>query len=402
VKPILEIQNVSKQYSINKEVESYLSIRDSLTNVFKFKKKKKSFLALEDISFKVEPGESIGVIGKNGAGKSTLLKILSRITPPTTGQIITRGRIASLLEVGTGFHPELTGHENILLNGSILGLSKKEILSQYDEIVDFSGVESFLTTPLKHYSSGMQLRLAFAVAAHLQPEILIIDEVLAVGDHAFQQKCIGKMGEVSRGGRTIIFVSHNMAAIRKLCSRSIMLENGRLTAQGDNETIISKYLEGDSGLGSRQSWRPKGLGNQELRFLEASLEDNDRNERESFLSGEEINIKLVMTLQPIKFEMRINVSVLDQEEDVLFLTSSQGRGFDFSEGKEHTIRIRIPGKFMKGGVYRVAVQGGMPGNKVLVQRQSVLTFEIVSEQESTLYSFQQVGRVSPQINWSTS
>ena len=180
------------------------------------------------MSFSVQRGESIGIIGKNGAGKSTLLKVLSRITPPTSGKVIARGRIASLLEVGTGFHPELTGRENIFLNGSILGMKRKEVVSKLDAIIDFSGVEKFLDTPLKHYSSGMQLRLAFAVAAFLEPEILIIDEVLAVGDAEFQRKCIGKMDEVTKSGRTILFVSHNMGAIRSLCQKAILYRTVRL------------------------------------------------------------------------------------------------------------------------------------------------------------------------------
>jgi len=230
MKPILEIQSVSKKFNIHHEGGSYLSLRDRLTELAKFKSSKKSdedFWALKDVSFDVMPGESIGIIGKNGAGKSTLLKILSKITPPTHGKIICRGRIASLLEVGTGFHPELTGRENVYLNGSILGMKKKEIDARFDEIVDFAGTERFLDTPLKHYSSGMQLRLAFAVAAFLEPEILVIDEVLAVGDAEFQKKCLGKMEDVSKSGRTILFVSHNMAAVESLCKKTLLLENGK-------------------------------------------------------------------------------------------------------------------------------------------------------------------------------
>src|SRR5690349_3706312 len=196
MKPILEVHNISKKFQIDHERSSYLSLRDRIAGVFKPKIKKEDFWALKNVSFDVMPGESIGIIGRNGAGKSTLLKILSKITPPTKGQIISRGRIASLLEVGTGFHQELTGRENIFMNGSILGMKNAEIKSRFDEIVDFSGVEKFLDTQLKHYSSGMQLRLAFAVAAHLEPEILIIDEVLAVGDSEFQKKCLGKMEDV--------------------------------------------------------------------------------------------------------------------------------------------------------------------------------------------------------------
>jgi len=201
--------------------------------------------ALRDINFEVKQGEVLGIIGKNGAGKSTLLKILSRVTTPTVGEIKVKGRIASLLEVGTGFHPELTGRENIFLNGAILGMSKQEIRSKFDEIVDFSGVERYIDTPVKRYSSGMYVRLAFGVAAHLEPEILIVDEVLAVGDAEFQKKCLGKMKDVSGQGRTVLFVSHNMAAVKLLCSRAIMLEKGKIAIEGDVNSIIEKYFDLD-------------------------------------------------------------------------------------------------------------------------------------------------------------
>jgi len=244
MKPILEIQHISKRFRIAHELQPYATIRSRAAQIFSNRKSHSSeeFWALKDVSFDIQAGESFGIIGKNGAGKSTLLKILSKITPPTAGKIVSRGRIASLLEVGTGFHPELTGRENIFLNGSILGMKRKEILNKFDEIVSFSGVEKFLDTPLKHYSSGMQLRLAFAVAAFLEPEILIIDEVLAVGDAEFQKKCIGKMGEVSQSGRTILFVSHNMAQIQSLCSKGILLNEGKVSATGTIGKVISEYL----------------------------------------------------------------------------------------------------------------------------------------------------------------
>ena len=245
MQPILEIQSVSKRFSIHHEEQPYLSLRDKLAGLAKFKSSKKNdedFWALKDVSFNVMSGESIGIIGRNGAGKSTLLKILSKITPPSQGRIICRGRIASLLEVGTGFHPELTGRENVYLNGSILGMRKKEINARFDEIVDFAGTEKFLDTPLKHYSSGMQLRLAFAVAAFLEPEILVIDEVLAVGDAEFQKKCLRKMEDVSKSGRTILFVSHNMAALESLCGKSFLLHNGQLNFGGATSEVIHRYM----------------------------------------------------------------------------------------------------------------------------------------------------------------
>lgn len=231
-------------------------MRDAITSVFRRSTEvSEDFYALKDISFNVEQGECIGIIGKNGAGKSTLLKILSRITPPTTGNIISRGRMASLLEVGTGFHPELTGRENVFLNGSILGMSSKEISSKFDEIIDFSGTEKFLDTPLKFYSSGMQLRLAFSVAAFLEPEIMVIDEVLAVGDAEFQKKCMGKMEDVNKNGRTILFVSHDLNAVQNLCKKAILLKDGQISMTGESDDVINHYLH--SGSHVSNSWTQK-------------------------------------------------------------------------------------------------------------------------------------------------
>jgi lipopolysaccharide transport system ATP-binding protein len=242
--PIIKIENISKKYNIGHK-EAYYSLRDQIAGLFSGQKEKQNeeFWALKDINLEIEQGDTIGIIGRNGAGKSTLLKILSQITPPTTGKITMGGRVASLLEVGTGFNPELTGRENIFLNGAILGMTRKEIARKFDEIVAFSEIEKFLDTPVKRYSSGMYVRLAFAVAAHLEPEILIVDEVLAVGDAQFQKKCLGKMSEVGKSGRTVIFVSHNMAAINELCSKSVLLHKGKMVNFGNTTDIISEYLK---------------------------------------------------------------------------------------------------------------------------------------------------------------
>lgn len=257
MKPVLEIQTVSKQYKLGgkriKRTENFRELVErgvsapfrALTGRATDKVVKEelyTFWALREVSFDVKQGDVIGIIGRNGAGKSTMLKILSRITSPTEGTITIRGRLASLLEVGTGFHPELTGRENIFLNGAILGMRKTEITRRFDEIVAFAEVEKFLDTPVKHYSSGMYVRLAFAVAAHLDPEILVVDEVLAVGDLSFQKKCLGKMSEVSRGGRTVLFVSHNMAAIENLCTRGVVLHQGQLAFDGNSKEAIQYYL----------------------------------------------------------------------------------------------------------------------------------------------------------------
>jgi len=257
MEPIIEVKNIGKKYNIVHQRGGYIALRDVLMNVLKapffFLKtkarqmtgfeKKEEFWALKNISFSVKRGEIVGIIGANGAGKSTLLKILSQITPPTEGEIILQGRVSSLLEVGTGFHLELTGRENIFLNGAILGMKKKEIVKKFDEIVEFAGIGKFLDTPVKYYSSGMYVRLAFSVAAHMEPDILIVDEVLAVGDAEFQKKSLGKMEEATKHeGRTILFVSHNMDAIKSLCSRCILLSGGRVEEIGPTAEVVASYL----------------------------------------------------------------------------------------------------------------------------------------------------------------
>ena len=263
---VIRVENLGKKYLIRHQPrESYTALRDVISNKVSLCLKRilhlgrdagktdssvEEFWALKDVSFEIKRGETVGIIGRNGAGKSTLLKLLSRITEPTTGRIHLKGRVASLLEVGTGFHPELTGRENIFLNGAILGMTREEIKRKFDEIVAFAEVEKFLDTPVKRYSSGMYVRLAFAVAAHLEPEILLVDEVLAVGDAQFQKKCLGKMGDVAKEGRTVLFVSHNMAAIQKLCRRAFILSKGGILFEGMSGEAISKYIgrgEGEGG-----------------------------------------------------------------------------------------------------------------------------------------------------------
>jgi lipopolysaccharide transport system ATP-binding protein len=281
---VIHVENLGKKYIIDHRSNGgYTTLRDRITDTAKFfhdsllfKKtaipSREEFWALKEVSFEVKQGDRVGIIGRNGAGKSTLLKLLSRITEPTTGEIGIKGRVASLLEVGTGFHPELTGRENIYLNGAVLGMSKIEIKQKFDEIVAFAEVEKFLDTPVKRYSSGMYVRLAFAVAAHLEPEILIVDEVLAVGDSEFQKKCLGKMQDVSQQqGRTVLFVSHNMDAIQRLCSQCVLLERGKLVAQGDTTSIVAKYLSNHSSKASPKDWidvsQASRMGTGEARFL---------------------------------------------------------------------------------------------------------------------------------------
>jgi lipopolysaccharide transport system ATP-binding protein len=266
MKPAIRVENLSKQYRIGTRsrgaslnltesiVEGASALWRGLSGRRRGSDGAEAFWALKDVSFEVQPGEVVGIIGRNGAGKSTLLKILSRITEPTSGRAVVRGQMASLLEVGTGFHPELTGRENVYLNGSILGMSRQEIDRKFDEIVAFAEIPSFIDTPVKRYSSGMSVRLAFAVAAHLEAEILVLDEVLAVGDTQFQEKCLGKVGDVARDGRTVLFVSHNMQAVAMLCSRALLLRQGQICLQGNPREVVQHYLEGQGDQTASYTW----------------------------------------------------------------------------------------------------------------------------------------------------
>jgi lipopolysaccharide transport system ATP-binding protein len=301
----VRVENLGKKYQIGVYQGRYKSLRDSLmqgiTSPLRIlkdgrlrnKNGEKTIWALKEISFDVQHGDVVGIIGRNGAGKSTLLKILARITEPTCGELRVRGRVGSLLEVGTGFHPELTGRENIFLNGAILGMSRKEIQKKFDEIVDFAEIEKFIDTPAKHYSSGMYMRLAFAVAAYLEPEILLVDEVLAVGDAAFQKKCLGKMGEVAKNGRTVLFVSHNMVAIQGLCGKCIVLDQGKIGFQGDIQGGISYYLTAITETISNEELdqRKDRQGTQELHFTRMKLFDSDENEISTILSGQSVTFR---------------------------------------------------------------------------------------------------------------
>ncbi|MFA6400830.1 MAG: ABC transporter ATP-binding protein [Salinivirgaceae bacterium] len=355
MKPILEIKNISKKYKLRGQESPYLTFRDALTSGFKKNKTKDEFWALQDVSFDVYPGESIGIIGRNGAGKSTLLKILSRITPTTTGEIISRGRIASLLEVGTGFHAELSGRENIFLNGSILGLTKKEITKQFDAIVDFSGVEKFLDTPLKHYSSGMQLRLAFAVAAHLEPEILIIDEVLAVGDAAFQQKCIGKMDEVSKSGRTILFVSHNLSQVQTLCNKGILLEEGKQLMQGQIDEVINRYslnsrISGENRNIDLSRLPRSGPKSESFNFTMFSIAENKLYENEMITMRFEYEAKKTIT------NLHIGFSISSLQNITLIENRSTATLKNLEVNEPGVFSINCTWKLnLKAGVYHINI-----------------------------------------------
>jgi lipopolysaccharide transport system ATP-binding protein len=314
--------------------------------------------ALQDINFEVQKGEVLGIIGKNGAGKSTLLKILSRVTIPTTGEIKTRGRIASLLEVGTGFHPELTGRENIYLNGAILGMTKAEIKAKEEEIISFSGCQMYVDTPVKRYSSGMTVRLAFAVAAHLEPDILVVDEVLAVGDAEFQKKAIGKMQEISQGeGRTVLFVSHNMASIQNLCTRVMLLSNGKVDTIGTTENVINYYLKKfrDDEVNNDLATRKDRQGNGILQFMDYWIE-NIKNEAISLLSSG-MSFKIVLKIKNNSSEMinniRVSIGIDDNQARRITVLGNDlsGQTISFQPNETKDVTIMIPENPFQAGFY---------------------------------------------------
>ncbi len=370
-KIILKAENISKQYrlgvvgtgtlshdlnrwwaSVRGKEDPYLKV--GAVNDRSAKATEDYVWALRDINFEVQEGEVLGIIGKNGAGKSTLLKILSRVTSPTTGVIKTRGRIASLLEVGTGFHPELTGKENIFLNGAILGMTKLEIKRKIDEIIAFSGCELYIDTPVKRYSSGMRVRLAFAVAAFLEPDILVIDEVLAVGDAEFQKKAIGKMQDISRSeGRTVLFVSHNMAAVKSLCTRGIVLENGGVVFEGETEYAISYYLsKSENSFGLSLYDRLDRIGdNTKFKFTEILFTNKLNNEVDSIFSGEACKVKLKFSkgLMDLK-NMLITIGLKNTDGELICFWAFDELGYKF-KNDANSLTLAIPELLLRGGTY---------------------------------------------------
>ncbi|NER00344.1 MAG: ABC transporter ATP-binding protein [Cyanothece sp. SIO2G6] len=414
---IIRVENLGKKYIIGhqQQKEKYTTLRDVVANGVKglthrFSPKSKvqnpeseEFWALKDVSFEIKQGDRVGIIGRNGAGKSTLLKILSRITEPTTGRIQIKGRVASLLEVGTGFHPELTGRENIYLNGAILGMGKHEIRRKFDEIVAFAEVEKFLDTPVKRYSSGMYVRLAFAVAAHLEPEILVVDEVLAVGDAQFQKKCLGKMEDVGKEGRTVLFVSHNMGTINQLCKDAIWLNQGQLIAFQETSKIISKYLSQNSQEGKLS--HPDGIANagvDEFKLLSISIQ-NEKREIASYIDSREhffVEIEYKI-LRRIPF-CRVGFSLSTIDGTTLF------DAYDSDEYSEEMARepgtylakCKIPEKLLKAGSYTLNFNAGIPMIKNFLFVEGILKVNIEDISGKNVSSkVKRQGVISPQLTW---
>ena len=362
--------------------------------------------ALSDVSFTVGEGEVIGIIGRNGAGKSTLLKILSRIVEPTGGRAIINGRVASLLEVGTGFHPELTGRENVYLNGAVLGMSKSEIDRKFDAIVAFADIEKFLDTPVKRYSSGMGVRLAFAVAAHLDPEILLIDEVLAVGDASFQKKCLGKMGEVATEGRTVIFVSHNMSAVSSLCSRCILLDNGKISQVGKTSNIISHYLaEGMSSRGKIVIKPDEAGGAKPLQFMSVSVENNNEETAPVPLSSG-VDIQIAYRVKKSVERVVVVLELWDSNSNCVLSSTDM----DYAPGSLETPRAsgdyvancHIPSTFLRPGRYYVSIWASIPRVKRVDEIPDPVCFDIFDDGSLEKKIGQgRRGVIAPLLNWKT-
>jgi lipopolysaccharide transport system ATP-binding protein len=410
---IIRVENVSKCYQlgvigtgtlandinrwwakIRGKEDPTIKIDNSDTND---QKNKDHIWALKDINFKVKQGEVIGIIGKNGAGKSTLLKILSKVTAPTKGVVKIKGRVASLLEVGTGFHPELTGRENIYLNGTMLGMTKTEIKIKFDEIVGFSGVEKYIDTPVKRYSSGMYVRLAFAVAAHLEPEILIIDEVLAVGDAEFQEKCLGKMDDVSKkNGRTVLFVSHNMGAISKLCEYTVLLHNGKLIKIGKSEEIIDFYLN-SLGEIQKQEYVNKN-SNKEIFFSHICFFNKANQITDQFKFDESINLRINCQFNEKIKDVHIACIIKDKYGKKIF-TSQYPVNNSFS-GNELKLFFQIPPNFLVPGSYKLTVGIHIPKICIFDELDNILTFNILETgSDLFLYDGSDYGNVFCNCNW---
>jgi lipopolysaccharide transport system ATP-binding protein len=411
--PVIRVRGVSKKYRIGqreRKADTMMAtllngIKSPLTNLRRIRNLAKLndhddsvFWALKDISFDVLEGEVLGIIGHNGAGKSTLLKILSRITEPSQGEIQIHGRIAALLEVGTGFHPELTGRENIYMNGTILGMRKKEIDKKLDEIVDFSGVEKHLDTPVKFYSSGMRVRLGFSVAAHLEPEILIIDEVLSVGDAEFQRKCLGKMESVAGQGRTVLFVSHNLVAVSSLCGKGLLLKGGRLIAEGPTPEVIGIYQKtSDVSLEKSRRWNLEDApGNELIKITQVSALP---------LGGSTINIDSGVRIQYLFYcavenkNLDTTLEVITKDEIVVFhkgvVLGSERNGPGF-----YSISVEIPPFLLNANVYRIKLIFGESQRYLLFQTDHILAFEIENSNTGMGSNLSRVpGVIRPELEW---
>ncbi len=422
-KPIIQVSGLSKQYHIGLREKANRTFREAVTDAFTAPVRNLRNLrrltrveddspdtiwALRDVTFDVQPGEVVGIVGRNGAGKSTLLKVLTRITEPTSGEILLHGRVASLLEVGTGFHPELTGRENIYLNGTILGMRKHEIDRKFDEIVDFSEIEKFLDTPVKRYSSGMYVRLAFAVAAHLEPEILLVDEVLAVGDAAFQRKCLGKMGDVAKEGRTVLFVSHNMQAIKNLCTKGVLLDKGLVGYSGPVAETVEKYLQnvspGISGDTVSQSIRSIPKDNV-FRYCGVSLTQDDSPVHQVD-NSKPLQITVDYDVLEKTRGLRIYFDLCDTEGTLLFrsFNDENEESIPLVEPGRYRSTATIPADFLSPISYQIIVRATIFNVRTFDPKEGIvlkISVERLGRVNKAYFSEPLRGKISPSIHWAT-
>lgn len=403
---VIRLENVGKKYQLrHQNTAHYQTMRDVFTESLRgFGRRllggkrqsritKEDFWALQDIAFEVNAGERLGIIGRNGAGKSTLLKLISRITAPSQGRILLKGRVGSLLEVGTGFHPELTGRENIFLNGAILGMSRSEIRRKFDEIVAFAGVDKFLDTPVKRYSSGMYVRLAFAVAAHLESEILLVDEVLAVGDAEFQKKCLGKMQEISKsGGRTVVFVSHNMLAVKTLCTSGILLNNGIIQAQGEISKVIEAYIA------TKKSSSSAAIEKEAHGFIVHAIKASDNGVDGNF--DIEDDLEFIIEVSSIIEQEKINVNLFFNTPDGALIFATCSSGERFKKGKS-TYKCVIPAKTLNDNAYSIDLMIVYKGSVILHDIKAVLALQGNEDKRFTSWLGKFPGLIRPQyFSWS--
>jgi lipopolysaccharide transport system ATP-binding protein len=421
MKPIVKIENVSKRYRLGGLHPGYLTIRDMLGGALRMPfrrgdarddEQRRDFWALRDIDLSVHAGELIGVIGRNGAGKSTLLKILSRVTKPTTGRVEMYGRVGSLLEVGTGFHAELSGRENVFLSGAILGMRRAEIERKFDEIVAFSELEKFIDTPVKRYSSGMYVRLAFSVAAHLEPEILIMDEVLAVGDAAFQQKCLDKMHAIRQHGRTIFFVSHNMPAVTRLCRRAILLHEGRIVSEGEPQAVINDYLSASWNITAEREWlsHAEAPGNHVVRLARVRVLDETGANVTAFDIRHPVRVEITYDVLEAGHVLTPHVGLVNEEGVRAFSshdTSDEWRRKPRETGRYASV-ITIPGNLLSEGTLRAhaSVMSHTPTTTLHAQERNVVAFQVIDTQQGDSARGDYIGPipgvVRPLLNWTTS
>ena len=407
MKPIVRVEGLSKQYRIgarpaardHRPESIFQSLRSRLTP---FKRngdlRHELIWALKDVSFEVEPGEALGIVGRNGAGKSTLLKILSRITEPTSGRVQLFGRVGSLLEVGTGFHQELTGRENVYLNGAILGMKKVEIERKFDEIVAFSEIEKFIDTPVKWYSSGMYMRLAFAVAANFEPEVLIVDEVLAVGDGPFQKKCLGKMGEISRAGRTVIFVSHNMSAIEALCNRVLWLVDGELVEAEETEQVVSDYVNTGVTVSTEKVWDDPSMapGTKEIKIHAAKLRSAGTGDSSEIRVESPIEITFEFWNYQAGAVLNFTLHLFTVDGAYVFAAGSEAKPRQLGLVRE---TVKIPANFLNDGIYTVSIQAVQDTSTTLYHHPEILVFEVLEGAREGSWNGKWPGVIRPKLEW---